>query len=125
MTLRTVPKSIDEYIAGFPGDIQALLQQIRLTIREAAPQAEEAISYQIPTFKLGGSPLVYFAAYKKHIGLYPIPKGTALKDQLSAYEAGKGTLRFPLDEPIPFDLIGKVVQYRAEEAAQKTQLRKR
>lgn len=110
------PKNIDEYIAGFPNDVQAIMQQIRATIREAAPDAEETISYQIPTFKLNGRYLIYFAAYKKHIGLYPAPRGVAeFEEAVSMYGAGKGTLRFPLDKPLPFELIAKVVNYRAAE----------
>lgn len=117
---QTPPKSIDEYIAGFPSNVREILEKIRLTIRKAAPDAEETISYQIPTFKLKGSPLVYFAAYKEHIGLYPGPRGNAeLQEELSAYKAGKGTLRFPLDKPIPFDLISKVVKFRVKENLQK------
>ena len=112
-------KDIDQYIAGFPPDVQKLLQKIRMTIRKAAPDAREAIKYQIPTFTLNGN-LIHFAAYKKHIGLYPVPRGSGeFKDELSAYEGGKGTARFPLDEPIPFDLIGRIVKYRVREMAKK------
>jgi uncharacterized protein YdhG (YjbR/CyaY superfamily) len=111
----TVPKTIDEYIARFPDDIQAILQQIRLTIRKAAPDAEEKISYQMPTFTLNGN-LVHFAAFKKHIGFYPVPTGIEqFKKELSRYEGGKGSIRFPLDKPIPFDLIRKIVRFRAKE----------
>ncbi|HEX6269907.1 MAG TPA: DUF1801 domain-containing protein [Anaerolineales bacterium] len=115
-TKQTGPKTIDEYIAGFPPDVQEILEKIRMTIRKAAPDAEETISYQIPTFNLNGKYLIYFAAYKKHIGLYPAPIGNVdFKEDLSAYQAGKGTLRFPLDKPIPFDLITKIVKFRAKE----------
>jgi len=107
------PKNIDEYIAGFPPEIQEILQKIRLTIRKAAPKAEEAISYMIPTFKLNGN-LVHFAAYKNHIGFYPAPRGIeAFKEELAPYEGGKGTVRFPLDKPIPYALISKIVKFRA------------
>lgn len=107
------PKDIDEYIAGFPPEVQEILQKIRLTIRKAAPKAEEAISYMIPTFKLHGN-LVHFAAYKNHIGFYPAPRGIeAFKEELSVYEGGKGTVRFPLDKPIPYALISKIVKFRA------------
>ena len=112
---QTAPKDIDEYIAGFPGDVQKILEKIRRTIRKAAPDAEETISYQIPTFTLKGRYLVYFAAYKKHIGLYPAPRGSEkFKQELSAYEGGKGTVRFPLDKPIPFDLISRIVMFRVK-----------
>ena len=113
-TNQTAPKNIDEYIAGFPNDVQKLLEKIRLTIRKAAPDAEEAIKYQIPTFTLKGN-LVHFAAYKQHIGFYPAPRGIEkFKKELSVYEGGKGTVRFPLDKPIPFDLISKIVKFRVQ-----------
>src|SRR5882724_8880027 len=102
ITNQRAPKDIDEYIAGFPIDVQEMLDKIRMTIRKAAPDAEETISYQIPTFTLKGKYLVYFAAFKKHIGLYPAPRGNEkFKKELSVYEGGKGTVRFPLDKPIP------------------------
>jgi uncharacterized protein YdhG (YjbR/CyaY superfamily) len=113
---QTAPKNIDEYIAGFPHDVQEILEKIRMTIRKVAPDAEETITYQMPTFTLKGKHLVYFAAFKKHIGLYPAPLGNAeFKAELAAYEAGKGTVKFPLDKPIPFDLISKIVGFRAKE----------
>lgn len=109
------PPTIDEYIAGFPPDVGAILQRIRTTIREAAPDAQETIKYQMPTFTLHGN-LVHFAAFKNHIGFYPVPTGIeAFKDELSAYEGGKGSVRFPLDEPIPYDLIRRVVEFRVQE----------
>ena len=112
---QTAPKNIDEYIAGFPPEVQEILQKIRMTIRKAAPKAEEAISYMMPTFKLHGN-LVHFAAFKNHIGFYPAPRGIeAFKKELSAYEGSKGTVRFPLDKPIPYALIGKIVKFRAKE----------
>ena len=115
-TNQTAPKNIDEYIAAFPHDLQELLQKIRMTIRKAAPDAEETMSYHMPTFTLNGHYLVYFAAYKKHIGFYPAPIGNAeFKVELSVYESGKGTLKFPFDSPIPFDLISKIVKWRAKE----------
>lgn len=124
---QTAPKTIDEYIAGFPQDMQELLEKIRMTIRSAAPDAEETIKYQMPTFMLKGN-LVYFAAFKKHIGFYPIPSGMeAFKDELSMYAGGKGSVRFPLDKPIPFDLIRRIVEWRVKEnlerAAAKAQQR--
>jgi len=111
----TTPQNIDEYIAGFPNDVQELLQKIRMTIRKAAPDAEETINYQMPTFTLNGN-LVHFAAFKKHIGFYPTPSGIqTFKDELSVYEGAKGSVRFPLDKPIPFDLISKIVKFRVKE----------
>ncbi len=96
--------------------MQAILEKIKMTIRKAAPDAEETISYEIPTFTLKGNYLVYFAAYKKHISLYPAPRGIEkFKKELSAYEGGKGTVRFPLDKPIPFDLISRIVKFRVKE----------
>lgn len=113
--LKTVPRTVDAYIAGFPGEVQELLQKVRTTIRKAAPDAEETISYQIPTFKLGGKPLVYFAAFKTHIGFYPTPTGVEAFEELAAYASGKGKAKFPLPKPLPFDLIGKIVAFRVEE----------
>ena len=114
-TNQTVPKDIDEYIAGLPNDVQEILEKIRMTIRKAAPDAEETIKYQIPTFTLNGN-LVHFAAFKKHIGFYPTPTGIeTFKDELSVYEGAKGSVRFPLDKPVPFDLISKIVKFRVKE----------
>jgi len=112
---QVAPKNIDEYIAAFPDDVQEILERIRMTIRKAAPAAEETISYRIPTFKLQGN-LVSFAAYKKHIGLYPAPAGTKkFNKELSVYRAAKSSVRFPLDRPIPFDLISQIVKLRVKE----------
>jgi uncharacterized protein YdhG (YjbR/CyaY superfamily) len=114
------PQNIDDYIADFPADVQEVLQKIRITIKKAAPKAEEAISYKIPTFNLKGQYLIYFAAYKKHIGLYPVPSGDEeFNEEISIYQAGKGTLRFPLDKPIPYKLISKIVKIRAKENSAK------
>ena len=114
-TNQTAPKNIDEYIAGFPNDVQEILEKIRMTIRKAAPDAEETIKYQIPTFTLKGN-LVHFAAYKKHIGFYPAPRGIEkFKNELSVYEGAKGSVKFPLDKPIPFALISKIVKFRVKE----------
>jgi uncharacterized protein YdhG (YjbR/CyaY superfamily) len=110
------PKNIDEYIAGFPKEVQEKLQKVRTTIKKAAPDAEETIKYKIPTFMLKGKYLIYFAGYKNHIALYPAPIGIPeFKEAISAYESGKGTLQFPLDKPIPFGLITKIVKFRAKE----------
>jgi uncharacterized protein YdhG (YjbR/CyaY superfamily) len=107
--------SIDEYIASFPEETQALLTALRATIRAAAPGAEEKISYQMPAFALHGN-LVYFAAWKKHIGLYATPSGNAaFEAELSAYERSKGAVKFPIDQPLPLDLIGRIVQFKVAE----------
>ncbi len=114
-THQAAPKNIDEYIAAFPHDVQEIMEKIRLTIRKAAPDAEETISYQIPTFTLKGN-LVHFAAFKKHIGFYPTSTGVEkFKNELSVYEGAKGSVRFPLDKPIPFALISKIVKFRVKE----------
>jgi len=114
-TNQTAPKNIDEYIAGFPQDVQEILEKMRLTIRKAAPDAEETIKYKIPTFTLKGN-LLSFAAYKKHIGFYPAPAGNEkFRNALSVYRAGKSSVKFPLDKPIPFDLISKIVKFRIKE----------
>jgi uncharacterized protein YdhG (YjbR/CyaY superfamily) len=102
--------SIDDYIRSFPADVQILLEQVRRAIRNAAPAAEEAISYQMPTITLNGRRLVHFAAWKHHIGLYPVPAADeALERELAPYRAAKGTARFPLREPVPYDLIERLV----------------
>src|SRR5215471_3806164 len=99
------PKDIDEYISGFPSDVQEILKKIRATIRKAAPEATEAIKYQMPTFVFQGN-LLTFAAYKQHIGLYPAPRGTEkFNKQLSPYRTAKSTVRFPLEKPIPVELV--------------------
>ena len=114
-TDQTAPRNIDEYIAGFPHVVQDILDKIRMTIRKAAPGAEETISYRMPTFTLKGN-LVHFAAHKKHIGFYPTPSGIEkFKDELSAYRRSKGAVQFPLDRPIPFDLISEIVEFRVRE----------
>ena len=104
--------SIDEYVATFPEEIQAVLQTIRETVRAAAPDAQEKISYQMPTFFLKGN-LVHFAAFKHHIGFYPTPSGVdAFKEEIARYQSAKGSIRFPLDEPMPLDLITRIVKMR-------------
>lgn len=110
------PNPIDAYIAGFPEDVQQILSKIRELIRREAPDAEEAIKYQIPTFVLNGN-LVHFAAFKKHIGLYPTPSGiAAFARELAEYTNAKGSVQFPLDRPIPYPLIRKIVAFRVKEA---------
>ena len=112
-------KSIDEYIGSFPREIQSRLQSLRRLIQNAAPEAQEKISYQMPTFFLNGN-LVHFAAHLKHIGFYPTPSGiTRFKKELSKYECSKGAIQFPLEEPLPLELIRKIVRYRAEENSNK------
>jgi uncharacterized protein YdhG (YjbR/CyaY superfamily) len=117
--MKTTGTEIDAYIAGFPPEIQVLLEQIRSAIRKAAPAAEETIKYAMPTFVLNGN-LVHFAAFKNHIGFYPVPSGIeAFKKELSVYKGGKGSVQFPLDEPMPLDLITKVVEFRMKENQRK------
>ena len=112
-------KNMDEYIATFPEETQQLLQLIRSTIRNAAPQAQEAIKYAIPTFIYKGN-LVHFAGYEKHIGFYPAPTGLeAFKKDLAPYKQGKGSVQFPLDKPLPLELIEKIVNYRIDEMDKK------
>jgi uncharacterized protein YdhG (YjbR/CyaY superfamily) len=112
---RTAPKTIDEYIKTFPGDIQEKLRAMRKTIRAAAPEAEEKISYQIPTFFLNGN-LVHFAAYEKHVGFYPTSSGVRVfKKELSLYKTSKGTVQFPIGKPLPLALVSKIVRFRVSE----------
>ena len=120
-TIQKTPQTIDEYIAGFPKEIQATLERIRQTIRAAAPGAEEKISYGMPTFALKGN-LVHFAAFKNHFGFYPAPTGIEeFRMELSRYEGSKGAIRFPLFEPIPYDLISRIVRFRIEENLRKAE----
>jgi len=124
-TNQTAPRNIDEYIAGFPKDVQAILQKIRLTIRKAAPAGDEAIKYQLPTLTLKGN-VVHFGAFKKHIGFYPTSSGTAkFKKELSVYKGAKGSVQFPLDQPIPYSLIGKIVKFRTTENLQRAEAKKK
>jgi len=119
------PESIDEYISTFPSNIQNILKKMRQTIRECAPGAEETISYQIPTFKLNGN-LVYFAAFKDHISFFPTSSGReAFKKELSMYKGGRGTVQFPMDKPIPYNLVQKIVKYRVKESLGKKKRDKR
>lgn len=115
-------KNIDEYIALFPKETQTLLKGMRVTIREVAPEAEEAIKYQMPTFVLKGINLVHFAAFKNHIGFYPVPTGIEkFKKELSAYKTSKGAVQFPLDKPLPLALIRKIVKFRVAENLKKAE----
>ncbi|MGE3310586.1 MAG: iron chaperone [Limisphaerales bacterium] len=118
----STPQSIDDYIAGVPPEVQAILRAIRDVIRDAAPDAEEAIKYQIPTFVLGGN-LVHFAAFQRHIGFYPTPSAiAAFKAELAGYKSAKGSIQFPLDKPIPLPLIRRMVEYRVNEVRRKRQV---
>ncbi len=107
---------VDKYIAGFPENIQLLLSQMRKCIREAAPEAIESIAYGMPAYKLNKKPLVYFAAYARHIGFYATPSGhREFASELSVYKQGKGSVQFPIDEPLPCDLIRRIVAFRVKE----------
>lgn len=124
-TQQATPKTIDEYIAGFPKEVQEILEKIRTTITKAAPEAVEAIKYGMPTFVFHGN-LVYFGAFTHHIGFYPVPTGIeAFQQDLSVYKMGKGSIQFPFDKPIPFDLITKIVQFRAIENAERAAIKKK
>jgi len=116
---RKTPETIDGYIIEFPTEVQQRLQRLRQVILEAAPDAEETIRYQMPTFQLAGKNLVHFAAFQHHIGFYPIPSGvSAFKKELSPYKQGKGSVQFPLDEPVPYGLVKKIVAFRVKETMQ-------
>lgn len=110
------PDSVNKYIADFPKDVQRVLRQVRSVIKQTAPEADESIGYGMPAYKLNGKPLVYFAGYKNHIGLYATPTGHAkFSKELSKYKQGKGSVQFPLDEPMPLGLIERIVRFRADE----------
>lgn len=114
------PENIDEYISSFPETIRQVLESVRATIKAAAPEASESISYGMPAYKLNGRPLVYFAGYKKHIGFYATPNGhAAFSEELSKYKQGKGSVQFPLDKPIPLELIFRIVEFRVKESSEK------
>ena len=117
--------SIDEYIETFPENIQAVLHQVRKTIKAAAPKAGEKISYGIPTFTMNGKYLIYFAGWRSHISIYPIPVGDdAFNQEVAPYVSGKGTLKFPLDKPIPLKLITKIVKLKVAEHSGRTDKKK-
>ncbi len=117
--------SIDEYIASFPKDVQKIMEQLRKTIKVAAPKAGEKISYNMPTFTLNDTYLVYFAGWKTHIAFYGAPRGNAdFKEDLSDYESGQGTLKFPLDKPLPLKLITRIVKFRVAENLKRTEKKK-
>jgi uncharacterized protein YdhG (YjbR/CyaY superfamily) len=113
------PANIDEYIGTFPNNVQEILEKVRMTIQEAAPNATEKISYSMPAFEQNGI-VVYFAAFKNHIGLYALPTGhEAFKEELSQYKSGKGSVQFPLSQSMPFELITKIVKFRVKENLEK------
>lgn len=120
-----VPKDIDEYIAGFPAHVRAILQKVRATVAEAAPEAQETIKYRLPTFVFNGN-LVHFGAFQKHLGFYATPTGHAkFQRELAAYESGKGSVQFPFDKPVPYPLIAKIVKFRVQENSAKAASRKK
>ena len=124
-TNKTPTNVIDAYIANAPKDIQVILEKVRATIRKAAPKAEETINYGIPTFTLEGN-LVHFAGFKNHIGFYPTPSGIEkFKKELSIYEGAKGSVKFPLDKPIPYTLISKIVKFRVKENLERAEAKKK
>jgi len=124
-TIRTTPRSIDDYISRFPGNVQSILKKLRATIRKAARGAEEKISYQIPAFVLEGF-LVYFAAFKNHIGFYPRTTGIArFQKELAPYEGAKGSVQFPLDQPIPYGLISRIVKFRVKENLEQAETKRK
>jgi uncharacterized protein YdhG (YjbR/CyaY superfamily) len=117
------PENIDEYIEGFPGNVQDILEELRLAIKKAAPEAEEKISYQMPAFSLKGI-LVYFAAFKNHIGFYPTSRPIEVfKNELSGYRTARGSVQFPIDKPLPLDLITRIVNFRVNENLEKAELK--
>lgn len=114
------PNNIDDYIANFPQETQEVLQQMRATIHKVAPGVEEKISYGMPTFNLNKHYLVYFAGYKNHVGLYPAPIGVdEFKEDMKPYKTGKGSIQFPLDRPMPWNLISRIIEYRIDENLKK------
>ena len=124
-TSKPTSKDVDKFIAAFPKEIQDVLNKVRETIREAAPGAEETINYGIPTFTLNGN-LVHYSALKTHIGFYPTPSGIEkFQKELSNYEGAKGSVKFPLDQPIPYDLITKIVKFRVQENLEKAASKKK
>ena len=120
------PNNIDEYISDFPEDVRLILDQVRSTIKQAAPDAEESIGYGMPAFKTHGKPLVYFAAFKNHIGFYATPTGHAeFAQELSKYKQGKGSVQFPIDQPMPLELINQIVEFRVIENKEKAKAKKK
>jgi uncharacterized protein YdhG (YjbR/CyaY superfamily) len=119
--MKTSFNNVDEYIETFPKEMQELLNQVRSAIRQSVPEAEEGISYGMPAYKFNGSPLVYFAGFKNHIGFYATPSGhSEFSEELSKYKQGKGSVQFPLDKPLPLALITKITKFRAKENLART-----
>jgi len=113
--MRTAPTSVDEYISLFDADVQKILRKVRKVITQTAPKAVESISYQIPTYKVDGKVLIYFAGFAKHVSVYPAPReAKEFKNELSDYKGGKGTVQFPLDKPIPYELITRIVKFKLD-----------
>lgn len=124
-TLKAKITNVEEYISTFPKEVQKVLKELRKTIKKAAPEAEEVMSYGMPALKLKGM-LVYYAAWKEHIGFYALPSGNAaFKKELSRYESGKGSVKFPLDQPMPLNLITKIIQFRVKENLEKANVKKK
>jgi len=116
--MRTAPTSVDEYISLFDADVQKILRKVRKVITQTAPKAVESISYQIPTYKVDGKVLIYFAGFAKHVSVYPAPReAKEFKNELSDYKGGKGTVQFPLDKPIPYELITRIVKFKLDKLA--------
>ena len=112
---RPTPDTVEDYIAGFPAEVQKVLEEIRKTIRKAAPNAAESISYQIPAYKIDGKVLIYFAGFAKHVSVYPAPReAKEFKKELAAYKGGKGTIQFPLDKKIDYNLIARIVKFKRQ-----------
>lgn len=123
---KAAPQNIDAYIAGFSGDVRDKLEMMRTVIRETAPEAEEKISYQMPTFTYQGRNLVHFAAFKNHIGFYPTPSGIEqFKEELSKYKRSKGAVQFPIDQPIPYDLVRKITAFRVKENLERAEAKRK
>lgn len=126
MPAQAAPASIDDYIAGFPDDVQQVLRQVRAIIREEAPDAQETISYQIPTFTLAGRHLVYFAGHSRHVAVYPAPvENPEFAEEMAVYGSGRGTARFPFGKPLPADVIRKIVRFRIEDTLARAAAAKR
>ena len=124
-TAAASPDNIDDYIAGFPADVRRCLNQVRAAVRRAAPDAVEAIKYRMPTFVLDGN-LVHFAAFKNHVGFYPTPSAIEeFKQELAPYKSAKGSVQFPLDQPMPLDLVRRMVEFRVKQARAKSKAKKR
>ncbi len=122
---KNIATDVDSYISGYPPTVQKMLKQLRAAVRKAAPKAEESISYMMPAYKLNG-PLVYFGAYEKHIGFYPTGSGVAaFQKEIASYKSSKGAIQFPLDQPLPLELVEKIVKFKAKENMMKAEIKKK